>query len=255
MTRPARGPHVNHVVLTVREGHLEVNTGIEPLPFATIEVDGDLATKLEFTNPPDTPEMPVTVDNIWKGSLLQVKAGFSEADATKVQVGQTATISFDSLPNTRLTAKVASVDVTPTTVSNVVTYYAWFAFDQPPADGTVKPGMTATATVTVASVSNVIYVPTAAVPSTRGTAASVAVEMGNDPNRTRQVAVTVGLKGDNGVEITSGLQDTDKVVVTRSLAAGTAGTGTGATGFPGGGAGGLGGGGGAGGGVRVGGGG
>lgn len=64
------------VVLTVREGHLEVNTGIEPLPFATIEVDGDLATKLEFTNPPDTPEMPVTVDNIWKGSLLQVKAGF-----------------------------------------------------------------------------------------------------------------------------------------------------------------------------------
>ena len=66
------------------------------------------------------------------------EAGFSEADATKVQVGQTATITFDSLPATRLTAKVASVDVTPTTVSNVVTYYAYFAFDQPPADGTVK---------------------------------------------------------------------------------------------------------------------
>lgn len=63
-------------ILTVREGHVEVNTGAGPLPFATIEVDGDLATKLEFTNPPDTPEMPVTVENIWKGSLLQVKAGF-----------------------------------------------------------------------------------------------------------------------------------------------------------------------------------
>jgi len=179
---------------------------------------------------------------------LQVKAGFSEADATKVQVGQTAQITFDSLPNTRLTAKVASIDVTPTTVSNVVTYYAYLTFDQAP-NASVKPGMTATATVTVASVSNVVYVPTAAVANARGTSANVAVEIGNDPNRTRQVAVTIGLKGDNGVEITNGLQDADKVVVTRSVAAAT--TGTGATGFPGGG-GGFGGGGG---GVRVGGGG
>jgi macrolide-specific efflux system membrane fusion protein len=157
-------------------------------------------------------------------SKLEVKVGFSEADAVKVVAGQSVAVTFDSLTGVRLTGTVRAVDVTSTTVSNVVTYYAYLTLTGIPASQPVKPGMTASTTITVSKVDNALMLPSSAVAS-RGTSASVQVAVNGDVKQTKAVQVTIGLRGDTYVEIQSGLAEGDKVVVTRAAGA----TATGAT--------------------------
>lgn len=150
-------------------------------------------------------------------SLIDVKVGFAEADAAKVKVGQAATVSFDALPGQTVTGSVISLDVNQTLVSNVVTYYARVALPDPPAE--VKPGMTASVAVVLDKRENVVTLPTSAV-TTRGNTATVTVRAGGkDSTRT----IAVGLRGDNAVEVVSGLQAGETVVTKVTT---TSGTGT-----------------------------
>jgi macrolide-specific efflux system membrane fusion protein len=157
----------------------------------------------------------------------------------KVKVGQPASVTFSALPNVTANAKVVAIALTSTVVSNVVTYNVTVDFDG--RVGAVKPGMTASVAVTTAEADNVLTLPASAVPTT-GTTGTVQVQQAN--GKTTSQTIGIGLRGDNAVEITSGLKAGDKVVTTvASVATGTGvTTGTGAAGggrF--GGAGGLGG--------------
>jgi len=154
---------------------------------------------------------------------LQVKAGFSEADAAKIKPGEAATLTFDALPGQSAAAKVSSIDATSTTVSNVVTYYAILTVDNT-VEG-IKPGMTTSVTVAVATKDNVLRVPTAAV-STQGAGSTVRVVRGG---QTSPRPVVVGIKGDDGVEIVSGLTQSDRVATGSS----GGGAGPGGPGQPG----------------------
>ena len=100
----------------------------------------------------------MTITNI---DALSVKAGFAETDATKLHAGQPAVVSFSALPNVQAAGVVTSVDLSSTLVSNVVTYFATVTLTKPPAD--VKPGMTASVTVTVNRREGVLNLPSAAV--------------------------------------------------------------------------------------------
>ena len=152
-------------------------------------------------------------------NLLDVKVGFTETDAPNVHVGQAATITLDALPNQTFTGHVIELDTNSTLVSNVVTYYAKVAFDTPPA--AVKPGMTASVNVVLQKVDDAITLPTSAV-STTGTSETVTVKAKGGPETSR--VITVGLRGDNAVQITSGLSVGDQVVETST--ASTAGGGS-----------------------------
>jgi HlyD family secretion protein len=161
----------------------------------------------------------ITLDNV---SALEVVAGFAEADASKVQVGQAATISLNALPNQTLDGQVSRVDVTSTVVSNVVTYNVTITLANPPTG--VKPGMTASVAVVVSQRDNVLNLPTADI-STRGGASSVTLlRSGKQIVQT----VTTGLVGDQTTEIISGVSQGDTVVTPTVSITGT-GTGTGAT--------------------------
>ena len=155
-------------------------------------------------------------------SSLQVKAAFSETDAAKVQVGQTASVSFDALANQTFTGKVVAIDSASTVTSNVVTYNVTIGLDS--TSPQVKEGMTATADVTVAEKDGVLELPASAV-SGRGQTATVTVRTANGDE---QRQVTIGLRGDDSVEIVSGLSAGD-VVVTK-----VSDTTTGSTRTPGG---------------------
>jgi len=149
-----------------------------------------------------------------------VVAGFSETDAAKIKVGQPAVVTFNALPNQNLNAKVSSIDVNSSTVSNVVTYSVTVSIADPPAS--LKPGMTANLAITTAKRDGVVNLPSSAISAT-GSTAAVQVLGANGKATAR--TVTIGLKGDSADEITSGLNVGDKVVVARGTAGASAATG------------------------------
>ena len=137
-------------------------------------------------------------------STLEVTGSFSEADAAKVIKGQSATFTFDALPNVNATGKVSYVDILPTTSSGATTYTATFTLD-----GSVpglKPGMTATATVIVGEALNVTQVSAQAVTSLGGSSTVRVVTTVKGKQVITPTPVVIGLKGDSADEIQSGVK-------------------------------------------------
>jgi multidrug efflux pump subunit AcrA (membrane-fusion protein) len=157
-------------------------------------------------------------------SSLQVSAGFSESDAAKLVAGQNVNYTFAALPNLSATGKLLSIDLLPTTTSGATSYKATFAITEKVP--TLKPGMTATVTVTTGAAINVLQVASQAV-TIRGSGASVNVitTVAGKEVITR-TPVVVGLQGDSADQIISGIQAGTKVVL-RSVSASV-----GTNGFP-----------------------
>lgn len=140
---------------------------------------------------------------------LEVLAEFAEADAARVTVGDRATVTFAALAGTTSQGTVLAVDEVATTGANaLVTYGVRVAVTDPPEG--VREGMTASVTVTVEEATDVIFLPPGVVTERDGGAYVLAplAEGG-----TKEIPVTLGLKGDIGTEITGGLAVGDVVVV------------------------------------------
>jgi multidrug efflux pump subunit AcrA (membrane-fusion protein) len=153
-----------------------------------------------------------------------VVAGFAEADAADLSVGQPATLTFPALTNTEVAGKVIAVSNSSTVVNNVVTYDATIALVNPPVD--VKQGMTTDVSVATSTRSNVLVLPTAAI-TTNGTISTAQVLRDGETSVTR---VTTGLVGNSTTEIVSGLRLGDIVVeptVTITASSSTSTTGRG----------------------------
>lgn len=165
-------------------------------------------------------------------SALQVKANLAEIDVAKVKAGQDATVTLNALPDTLQPAKVASVDFTATSgTNNVVTYGVVLTLNQPPA--TLRPGQTASVAITVAKADDAIAIPSAAM-QTSGTTHTVTVlANGQESRRT----IEIGVRSESLVQVTSGLNAGEQVVLaTPAPATGGAGGGFGGGGLGGGGA-------------------
>ncbi|MBT8228325.1 MAG: HlyD family efflux transporter periplasmic adaptor subunit [Dactylosporangium sp.] len=141
-------------------------------------------------------------------STLQVAASFAETDATKLTVGQAATVTWSALSGTTATATVASIAPTATTSNNVNTYAVVATLDTSP-DG-ARLGQSTTVEVTVAEATDVLRIPTAAL-VTAGSRYSVRVRTA-ETTETR--TVEIGVQGDQYVEITSGLTAGERVLIT-----------------------------------------
>ncbi|MET9264853.1 efflux RND transporter periplasmic adaptor subunit [Amycolatopsis sp. NPDC004079] len=139
---------------------------------------------------------------------LVVNTSVAEIDVSKVKTGQKATVTLNATPDQPLQATVSSIDLTPTTSSNVVSYGAKLALTNPPSG--LRPGQSVSVVITVAEADGVLSVPAAAV-RTSGTTNAVTVEQNGQPV-TRQVEV--GVRGESTVEIKSGLNEGDSVVLT-----------------------------------------
>ncbi|MCO6006681.1 HlyD family efflux transporter periplasmic adaptor subunit [Actinoallomurus purpureus] len=150
-------------------------------------------------------------------SRLAVTGNFTEADVAKLKRGQEATVTFDAVRNAQASGKVTEIDQTATTSNNVVQYGVTVSLTAPPAG--LRIGATATVRVTTAQAEKVLYVPTAAV-RTAGGRSTVTVMAGG--RQTIRV-VQAGVQGDQGTEITSGLQEGDQVLVTSTATTGTGG--------------------------------
>jgi membrane fusion protein, macrolide-specific efflux system len=142
---------------------------------------------------------------------LQVTAGFGEADATRIEAGQDATITWSALTGAEATGKVLAVDPSATTSDNVVTYGVTTSIGTLPEGA--RPGQTVSVTVTTGTASNATYVNSAAVTLT-GSRYTVTVAGADGTTQTR--TVKVGLRGDDAYQITEGLTPGEKVVLPES---------------------------------------
>ncbi len=100
---------------------------------------------------------------------MQIEVNVSEADIGKVKVGQEVTYTLDGYPDTDFTGKVTQVRISPTTVSNVVTYVV--IVDVHNEDLKLIPGMTANVSIITDKREDVLCVPNVALkftPETSG---------------------------------------------------------------------------------------
>ena len=83
-----------------------------------------------------------------------------EADVSQVKIGQKATFTVDAYPDRRFAARITKVSYGSQTVNGVVTYEAVLDVRNPQL--LLRPGMTATADITVKTVQAAVLIPNAA---------------------------------------------------------------------------------------------
>jgi HlyD family secretion protein len=91
---------------------------------------------------------------------MQLIVDVDEADIGQVRAGQHATFRVDAYPDRTFNSTVQEVRSTPTTSNGVVTYQTVLTVDN--ADLLLRPGMTATADITVTEARDALVVPNAA---------------------------------------------------------------------------------------------
>ncbi|MBL9057868.1 MAG: efflux RND transporter periplasmic adaptor subunit [Rhodobacteraceae bacterium] len=93
-------------------------------------------------------------------SQMQLLVDIDEADIGRVAEGNAAVFTVDAYDGVQFPAQIVQVRYAPETTDNVVTYKAVLAVENP--EGLLRPGMTATATITVAEAKGALTVANAA---------------------------------------------------------------------------------------------
>lgn len=163
---------------------------------------------------------------------MQVDANVSESDIGAVATGQSVTFRVDAYPERDFLGAVVQVRNAPINVQNVITYDVVVAVDNLKLE--LRPGMTATVTITTAKADDVLRIPLRALrfrpepsrPQARPTGApgnessakkpphSPAVWVLEADGRLKRVKVQTGVQNDSHAELVSGdLHENDAVVV------------------------------------------
>jgi len=150
-----------------------------------------------------------------------VNVTLSETDVPSVQIGQKATITFDSIPNETFTGVVATVDRIGAVSSNVTSYTANIKLDS--GSDQILPNMAATADIIVDTATDALYVPSAALVTQNGTTYARTLANGKEVD----VEVVTGISSDTDTVVTSGLTEGETVIIgTTSKTSSTTSTGT-----------------------------
>src|SRR2546426_1547190 len=160
---------------------------------------------------------------------LVLHGTIGEADVAKVKLGLVANITVDAVSSTsRMTGRVTSLDPVATIQSGVPVYGIDRTIDLP--NSQVKPGMTGTATVIIASRQNVLTVPNLAIRTTNGKRYLQILKGGEAVD----TDVVFGIANDTTTEVISGVAEGDLAVLPAARATATARPGAGGGGFGGG---------------------
>jgi HlyD family secretion protein len=134
-----------------------------------------------------------------------------EIDVGHIRIGQPAQITLEPWPERELTGAVVSISPKARIAGTIVTFEVHLDFG---AEGLpVLTGMTANAELTTVEQQNVLLVPNQAIISDRETDSYYVNRV--DGDSLTEVAVTIGLRDARYTEVTSGLQDGDRVSTRR----------------------------------------
>ena len=160
-----------------------------------------------------TPQVIMTIADM---SKMQIKVMVDETDIGKIQPGQTVSFTVDAHSDKKFSGKVTSISKSATTTSNVVYYPVYVDVDSP--QGLLYPTMTARVTITVGESKNALVVPLSAIKEEKEQK-YVQVMVGG---KTEKAVVQIGLSDDEHVEIISGLNEGDSIVLPAAKASITA---------------------------------
>jgi HlyD family secretion protein len=137
-----------------------------------------------------------------------LEATVDETDVGRVQVGQDAAITSDSLPDLALQGKVTRVDLLGKLSQGVVSYGVRVELQA--ANESLRPGMTAIADITVARKESILVAPNRAIRrDSRGRYYAEVVSNGAVSERT----VTIGVSNEKFTEVVAGLDEGEQVAV------------------------------------------
>lgn len=91
---------------------------------------------------------------------MELQVDVDEADVGQIAVGQKATFTVDAFPDRTFPAEIEQIRFASETTNNVVTYKAVLSVDN--KELLLRPGMTATADVTVKAIKDTLMIPNAA---------------------------------------------------------------------------------------------
>ena len=143
---------------------------------------------------------------------VKVTISLNEVDAAKVMEGNSAILTFDALDGLSAQGTVAKVDTIGVVDSGVVTYDVEIIFTSP--SKLLKPGMSASADIEIEKTENVLIVPVEAIK--KDISGEEYVQVQNTAGLIQRKVVTVGATDDVSVEILSGLNEDDKIIVSKN---------------------------------------
>lgn len=153
---------------------------------------------------------------IYDLSQLELQMDVSELDIGQIQPGQTVEITAEALPGQTFTGVVEKVSVNGTTTDGFTTYPVTILLSE---YGDLNPGMNVSAHIIVERAENALCVPAEAVNSDNtvlvageGAFAEDGVTIA-DPSKIESRPVTLGRGNQDYVEITSGLEEGETVLL------------------------------------------
>lgn len=138
-------------------------------------------------------------------SQFNVVASVDELDIPKIQAGQTVNVEIDAFPNQTFTGTVTKISGVGTVSGGVATYTVTVSVDA--AEG-LMDGMTASINIVTTDIKDALLVPVEAV-STASNQNYVTLASGQTSS------VTIGASNDEYVQILSGAQEGDQVLIKR----------------------------------------
>jgi len=172
---------------------------------------------------------PTVIMRIADLSEKLVKAKVDETDIGSVKVGENATFTVDAYPDKIFTAQVTKISQTDTAnswdtssstnsssnSSNAVIYY-YVTFSAPDEENLLLPAMTARLDIVVGQVSDALCVPISALKTDgQGSYVEKITKDAQGKDVAEKVYITVGLYGEEFVEVTGGnLNPGDDVSIT-----------------------------------------
>ncbi|MCZ2112997.1 MAG: efflux RND transporter periplasmic adaptor subunit [Anaerolineae bacterium] len=173
-------------------------------------ISGTVASVLIREGEQAMPSSPaITVLN---EDAFHITVSVDEIDIDRVKAGQPVAITLDALPNLPVKGIVSDIAPTSSSATGVVTYLVTINIDETAA-ADLRPGMSASAAITVDELDGVLVVPNWAVRLNRSTGEAF-VLIQRPTGAIEEVTVETGLRNESFSEILSGLNEGDVVVLT-----------------------------------------
>ena len=149
----------------------------------------------------------VTIADI---SEMYVLAEVDEVDIAPVEEGQPCRVNVSSLPDERLRGEVVKIFPLGITTENVVRFQVKVHVQDPPK--TLRPGMTADVTITVAEKKDILVLADAAITRDQSKKRKT-VQLVTGKEETEEREVEIGLSNWEETEIIEGLDEGDEVII------------------------------------------